>query len=373
MCESTHDGKQVPGHGMARSGDPVPLFDILAWRDPLTGHPLEPIVSARTPAGVPITGALRVAGTRYGYPIVDGVARLTPELAQTFQDWLRPLGLEAPSSDKDSSKAFQAAETVESFGWQWSWNAWMRSEADLQWRVAERFGVSAEFFTGKLVLDAGAGAGDQSGFLLAHGADVVSADLSGAIDVVARKFRMHPRWVGVQCDIAALPFAADTFDVVYCEGVIQHTADSAATVAALCRAARPQGHVLATHYSRPAPRGWWGRFKRRITAGYGEYLRGRAARMNRFKLLCLTGHLAALNYVPLLGWMLRRTGMVLYSPRMPDFKTTWTNTYDYYGQHAFQRVITPEQFWAWFEEQEGIRLLRKGEGLAMAQKEHPRI
>jgi hypothetical protein len=34
---------------------------------------------------------------------------------------------------------------------------------------------------------------------------------------------------------------------------------------------------------------------------------------------------------------------------MSDFKTTWTNTFDAYGNHAYQRHITPEEFWGYFE------------------------
>ena len=60
------------------------LFDRLCWRDPINGGVLEPIVTARTPAGVPICGALRRQGMSYAYPIVDCIARLTPDLAYRY-------------------------------------------------------------------------------------------------------------------------------------------------------------------------------------------------------------------------------------------------------------------------------------------------
>lgn len=143
----------------------APLFDRVALIDPITRRALEPIVAARTPAGVPISGALRVEGTDTGYPIVDCVARLTPELAHRHAQWLEPFGLRPPPLE---SGAFQAEETVDSFGFQWNWNANMRSETDLQWRVASRFGVDGALFDGKLVLDAGSGAGDQTAWMHRH-------------------------------------------------------------------------------------------------------------------------------------------------------------------------------------------------------------
>jgi len=217
---------------------PSILFDRLQWRDPINGSVLEPIVTARTPAGVPICGALRRQGTSYAYPIVDCIARLTPDLAYRYAEWLKPLGFQPPPMPKDVQASFQPESTVESFGFQWAWNSTMRTEADLRWRVAERFKVQPSDFSGKIVLDAGCGACDQSRWLLDQGAQVVSVDLSAAIEVVANKLRLRSGWVGVQGDITALPFADNQFDVVYCEGVIQHTRDSALTVRELCRTLR---------------------------------------------------------------------------------------------------------------------------------------
>jgi ubiquinone/menaquinone biosynthesis C-methylase UbiE len=317
-------------------------FERLRWVDPLTGRPLEPLIGARTPAGGPLCGALRVSGTSCGYPIVDCVARLTPELAQRHREWLPPLGL-VPPPGGGAAGGFQDTATVDSFGFQWSWNAEMRSDADLRWRVAERFRIDPERFRGQLVLDAGSGAGDQSRWLLERGAQVVSIDLSAAIDVVARKLRGDARWAGVQGDITALPFADSQFDFVYCEGVIQHTRDSALTVRELCRVLRPGGTILATHYARP------NRVLSRIKARYVLALRKRLQRWDRYKLLLLTGNLAALGYLPVLGRLVRQSGTAVHSDRMPDFKTGWTNTFDNYGTHAYQRYVSDDEFWGYFE------------------------
>lgn len=346
----------------------APLFDRLIWRDPVSGAPLEPLVSARTPAGVPICGALRVADTNIGYPIVDCVVRLTPEVAQKHRKWLEPYDLTPPAF---AAGAFQDEATVDSFGFQWSWIGDMRSEADLRMRTAERFGLTAEDFAEKVVLDAGAGAGDQSRFISDHGGEVVSVDLSSAIDVVASKLRMRLGWVGVQGDITMLPFADAQFDIAYCEGVIQHARDSVATVRELIRVVQPGGSILATHYTRTEAKSLAARAKRKLTLGYYGFLRRRLSAMDRFERLLATGNLAALSYVPILGRLIRATGTALYYDLMPEFKTTWTNTYDYYGGHAFQRFITADEFASYFDRAGGVELQRTANAVVVARKRGP--
>jgi ubiquinone/menaquinone biosynthesis C-methylase UbiE len=346
----------------------TPLFDQVDLRDPASGSPLEALVSARTPAGVPVCGALRVANTTTGYPIVDCVARLTPELARKHASWLVPFGLSPAGGSTAPADAFQQESTVDSFGWQWTWNSAMRSDADLRMRVADRFGLTPESFAGLRVLDAGAGAGDQSRYLAEHGASVVSIDLSSAIEVVAAKMRMRANWMGVQADITALPFHPAQFDVVYCEGVIQHTRDSAGTVAELVRVTRPAGRILATHYVRMPPATLTHKARRRLTSAYYEFLRKRLGRLDRYPLLLATGNLAALAHVPLLGRVVTRTGTALRYDLMPDFKTAWTNTFDYWGQHSFQRFATPEEFVRYFDATRQVDVASPAAGVVVAVK-----
>jgi ubiquinone/menaquinone biosynthesis C-methylase UbiE len=244
----------------------------------------------------------------------------------------------------------------------------MRTDSDLRMRVADRFSLMPESFRGLRMLDAGAGAGDQSRYLTDHGASVVSVDLSSAIDVVAPKLRLRSNWMGVQADITALPFRSSQFDAVYCEGVIQHTRDSPGTVRELVRVTRNGGRVLATHYVRMPATTVAHKVRRRLTSSYYEFLRRRLGRLDRYSLLLATGNLAALSYVPLLGRALIRTGTALRYDLMPDFKTTWTNTFDYYGQHSFQRFATPEEFFGYFEQLGEVDLTLKETGIVVAVK-----
>jgi hypothetical protein len=97
-------------------------------------------------------------------------------------------------------------------------------------------------------------------------------------------------------------------------------------------------------------------------------IRKRLSQTERFKLLFITGLIAALNNVPLIGYFLRKSGTVLYYELMPDFKTTWTNTFDYYGNHTYQRFLTPEEFAAYFIEAGNMELVYFGKGNIVAKK-----
>ncbi len=99
------------------------------------------------------------------------------------------------------------------------------------------------------VLEAGCGAGRFTEILLAEGARVHAVDLSSAVEANAANCGSHDGHRVCQADILHLPFAPGQFDVVTCIGVIQHTPDPEATMAALCRQVKPGGLLVIDHYA----------------------------------------------------------------------------------------------------------------------------
>jgi uncharacterized protein YbaR (Trm112 family) len=154
-------------------------------------------------------GSLRCGGCQKEFPIVQGIPR------------------------------FVASENyAASFGRQW--NKFARLQLDSQNGTSfsrERFYDITEWqpgqLKGKLVLDAGCGAGRFAEVVLADGAEVVAVDLSSAIDAARRNISLNPRLHCVQASLYELPFRDGTFDYVYCIGVIQHTPDPRRSVLSL--------------------------------------------------------------------------------------------------------------------------------------------
>jgi SAM-dependent methyltransferase len=78
---------------------------------------------------------------------------------------------------------------------------------------------------GKLILEAGCGAGRFTEVLVATGATVVSFDLSNAVEANYESNIDKGDLLIFQGDIYNIPFPDNYFDYVFCYGVLQHTPD----------------------------------------------------------------------------------------------------------------------------------------------------
>ena len=317
-------------------------IESLPWADPISGIPMDMIVSSRGLNGRPLVGALVVRGTNIGYPILNGVPRLTSTLARHYEKWLFMQGLQPPVSG-DNVDDSQDENSVESFGFQWSWDNAPRTASDLNWRVASRFNEEEGLFKGKLVLDAGCGAGAQSGWLLGTGCArlVVSIDLSSAIDVSNTKLSDYDNWIGIQGDVTNIPFLDNSFEIIYCEGVIQHTQNSLDCVTELARVARNGATILATHYTKSKK--FLGMFNLWLISLGRRY----TSRIERDKLFLLCGFFSLLTYIPLAGSIMGRSILPI-NYRMKSLKSRWCHIYDCYGLHHHQRYIFDEEFQSYF-------------------------
>jgi SAM-dependent methyltransferase len=101
---------------------------------------------------------------------------------------------------------------------------------------------------GMRVLEAGCGAGRFTEIMLEHGAEVVAMDLSSAVEANYANHAGREGFFVMQANILEAPVEPASFDVVLCLGVIQHTPDSEATIAALCRHVKPGGLLVIDHY-----------------------------------------------------------------------------------------------------------------------------
>lgn len=102
---------------------------------------------------------------------------------------------------------------------------------------------------GKYVLEAGCGAGRFTEVLLNQGANVMSFDLSDAVDANVQNFPLNEKHQIFQGDINKIPFEENQFDVVICLGVIQHTPDSELSIASLYKYVKPGGWLVIDHYT----------------------------------------------------------------------------------------------------------------------------
>lgn len=145
------------------------------------------------------TGLLRCSVCGREYPIVRGVPRF--------------VGTDGYAS---------------SFGLQWNQHARVQLDSNNGTTFSrQRFYSITEWLPseleGKLILDAGCGAGRFSEVALTDGAEVVALDLSSAVDAAHENLGRNPKFHCLQASLYELPFVDATFDYSYCIGVIQHT------------------------------------------------------------------------------------------------------------------------------------------------------
>lgn len=100
------------------------------------------------------------------------------------------------------------------------------------------------------ILETGCGAGRFTEVLLAcPAASVTSTDLSSAVEPNQINCPQSDRHRVIQCDINALPFAPQQYDLVVCLGVVQHTKNPEQTIASLWKQVKPGGCLVFDHYT----------------------------------------------------------------------------------------------------------------------------
>ncbi|MBF0128924.1 MAG: class I SAM-dependent methyltransferase [Alphaproteobacteria bacterium] len=114
---------------------------------------------------------------------------------------------------------------------------------------------------GRRVLEIGPGAGGHSALFAKHGALMTSLDITfDRARATNAKFRLMEGLAAgcqaVQGDSETLPFADDTFDIVYSNGVLHHTTDTAAAVDEVRRVLKPGGRAVIMLYCKDSWHYW---------------------------------------------------------------------------------------------------------------------
>ena len=220
-------------------------------------------------------------------------------------------------------------------------------------RFLDQTGWSEATLPGKLVLDAGCGAGRFAEVALSLGAEVVAVDYSSAVDACAANLAPNPQLTVVQADIYALPFPREAFDFIYSLGVLQHTPDVKRAVMSLIPFLKPGGTLTVDVY----PRNWhqWVHPK--------TWLRPMTTRMDNARLFRIVERWAprllrvsrTVGRIPIFGRYLRRLVPVAnydaVYPLSPRQLEEWAvlDTYDWLAPR-YDQPQSGSTLRAWLEE-----------------------
>jgi SAM-dependent methyltransferase len=146
----------------------------------------------------------------------------------------------------------EAQDYAASFGFQW--HRYQKNQLDhdevreQDWNFRVKTALNPSELRGKLVLDVGCGMGRFAEVATRWGARVVGIDLSAAAEVAARNLSDRD-FVALQADVFRLPFALESFDLIYSVGVLHHTPNCEAAVKVLEKYLKPGGILAVWLYS----------------------------------------------------------------------------------------------------------------------------
>lgn len=241
-----------------------------------------------------------------------------------------------------------AQEYAGSFGFQWKLYARTQLDTETSQKSERAFrrrtGFRPEDLAGTLVLDVGCGMGRFAEVATRWGAHVVGIDLSLASEVAAKNLADRSATI-FQADVFKLPFAPESFDLIYSIGVLHHTPDCERAFKSLPGLLKPGGRIAIWLYSAYNP--WY-----RMSDLYRKVTRRMSA--ETLHTLCrgvvpLYGVHQVLKKIPLVGkgassvlaWMI---------PMSFSKDSTWRvlDTFDWYSPW-YQSKHTYEEVFRWFE------------------------
>src|SRR6266850_1048815 len=261
-----------------------------------------------------IEGSLSCPACPATYPIRGGIPRFVADdsYASSFGrqwHWFRTIQLDSLSGRKESESTLYGTT-----GWQ---------DAD---------------YLGRLVLDAGAGAGRFAEIVANKGGEVVGVDISQAIDAayanIGRRERVHL----IQADLFHMPFRAATFDLAYSIGVLHHTPDPRAAFERVAAVVKKGGGLAVYLYSG---------YGLRLAHACSDLLRAGTTRIPlplMFWLCPLSGPLYYVYRIPILGNALR---ILLPISRHPNWRWRWLDMFDWYTPKYQWKFLYPEVI-RWF-------------------------
>ena len=112
---------------------------------------------------------------------------------------------------------------------------------------------------GRSVLEIGSGGGSHSALFKRQGANVTAVDITPErVASTALKLALVEEGTGktMQADAEHLPFEEGTFDIVYSNGVLHHSADTEQCIREVYRVLKPGGRAILMLYARHSTQYW---------------------------------------------------------------------------------------------------------------------
>lgn len=179
-----------------------------------------------------LTGKLICSSCGQSYPITDGVPCFLPQ--------------------EEEGKPWREA-------WSYKWENVAQKlrylpEGDEDFEIKMNYsGLFSGDLSGKVALDAGCGSGHDAARVAALGATVIGVDQSRGVYLARRYNQEGPnsaRLHWIRADLFDLPLRPECMDIVYANGVLHHTPDTARAFKSVVKTLKPGGDIVLWVYDR---------------------------------------------------------------------------------------------------------------------------
>jgi SAM-dependent methyltransferase len=176
---------------------------------------------------------------------------------RVVEGWLTCRSCDSTYPIRNHIPRFVASDgDVDNFSYEW--RKWSRVQLDgangtdeSERTFAENTGFRPADIRGRLVLDAGCGAGRFLDVVSRWGGRVIGVDCSYAVDAAQATLGVRDHLDLVQADLFRLPFKQEAFDVIFSIGVLHHTADTRGAFLRLPPLLKNGGHLAVWLYHYP--------------------------------------------------------------------------------------------------------------------------
>tara|TARA_Y200000002_G_scaffold381246_1_gene394760 strand:- start:2467 stop:3450 length:984 start_codon:yes stop_codon:yes gene_type:complete len=228
-----------------------------------------------------------------------------------------------------------------SFGLQW--NKFRKTQLDsftgtslTENRLLEFFDHDLSLFKNKEVLEVGSGAGRFTEILLKTQLSLLcSVDFSTAVEANYQNHGNYKNLFICQADVRCLPYKDNSFDVVVCLGVIQHTPNPEETIKILVEKLNKGGTLLIDHYALDYPENNARKFLRKFLISKNP----------SFCYLFVSFLTAFLWPIHRLVWLLEQK--LVKSNRGQRIRKFWLKVSPILDYHTLYRPLSPKLQYMW--------------------------
>lgn len=206
-------------------------------RCPATGSALT-ISNAVIESGEIKTATLTSADGQHSYPVVNFIPRLMTDRRNYSESWGKLWG--------ETAEILRDSYTGEKFHEETLFGEYGGEEND---GAGSPFGFNwPRNLEGQRVLEIGCGSGNFTELLCSTGAELLSIDMSTAVDTLPPEVVLHPKVNVVQTDINSQSIVRNHFDRIWLFQVLQHTPVPADTLVTMRQLLRDDGLIAFTSY-----------------------------------------------------------------------------------------------------------------------------